>query len=84
MRGRLRRPVFQDQQSYAFCPTELQTLDGTMPTWNPKGVLGTSNNMYNNCFAMMTLAGASATVEYYEVPLLQSARKFDVTDGISG
>ena len=79
-------PVFQDQQSYATCPSNLQTLDGTMPTWDPNGVLGTSNNMYNNCFAMMTLTGSSATVDYYQVPLLQPARKFDVTDeaGIAG
>jgi hypothetical protein len=34
----------------------------------------------HNCFAMMTLNGASATVEYYEVPLLQAARQFAVTD----
>jgi hypothetical protein len=73
-------PVFRDQQSYATCPTQLQTLDGTMPTWDPKAVLATSNNMYNNCFAMMTLTGASATVEYYEVPLLQPAVPFPVTD----
>jgi hypothetical protein len=38
--------------------------------------------MYNNCFAMMTLNGASATVDYYEVPLLQPARKFNVTDEV--
>jgi hypothetical protein len=36
--------------------------------------------MYNSCFAMMTLNGASATVEYYEVPLLQPARKLNVAD----
>jgi Calcineurin-like phosphoesterase len=73
-------PVFQDQQSYATCPTNLQTLDGTMPTWDPKGVLGISNDMYNNCFAMMRLTGTSATVEYYEVPLLKPAVRFPVTD----
>jgi hypothetical protein len=36
--------------------------------------------MYNNCFAMMTLKGGSAQVEYYEVPLLQPARTFNVND----
>ena len=73
-------PVFQDQQSYAAA-TGLKTFDGgDMPTWDPNGVLGTTDNMYNNCFAMMTLSGASATVDYYEVPLLQPARKFNVTD----
>jgi hypothetical protein len=73
-------PVFKDQQSYAPCPTQLETLNGTMPTWDPKAVLATSNNMYNNCFAMMTLTGASATVEYYQVPLLKPAVPFPVTD----
>lgn len=68
-------PLFLDQQSYKTCPAQLQTVDGTMPTWDPKGVLGTTNNMYNNCFAIMTLTGSSATVEYYKVPLLQPARK---------
>lgn len=72
-------PVFHDQQSYSSA-SGLKTLDGTMPTWDRNGVLGFSKNMYNNCFAMMTLNGASATVDYYEVPLLQPARKFDVTD----
>lgn len=28
----------------------------------------------------MSLSKASATVEYYEVPLLENARKFSVTD----
>jgi hypothetical protein len=55
---------------------------GRCQTWDPKGVLGTSNNMYNNCFAMMTLTGASATVEYYEVPLLKPAVPFAVTDTV--
>jgi len=75
-------PVFQDQQQYATAP-DLKTLDGAaMPTWDPDGVLSASQNMYNNCFAMMTLNGASAAVEYYEVPLLQEARKFNVTDAV--
>ncbi|HTW45089.1 MAG TPA: metallophosphoesterase [Acidobacteriaceae bacterium] len=73
-------PVFSDQQQYATAGG-LKTLnDMPMPTWDPNGVLGTTDNMYNNCFAMMTLNGASATVEYYEVPLLQAARKFNVVD----
>ena len=72
-------PVFHDQQSYVAAEG-LKTVDGMMPTWDPNGVLGFTDDMYNNCFAMMNLTGASATVEYYEVPLLQPARKFDVTD----
>ena len=74
-------PVFHDQQSYSSA-SGLKTLDGTMPTWDRNGVLGFTKDMYNNCFAMMTLNGPSATVEYYEVPLLQPAKKFDVTDTV--
>jgi Calcineurin-like phosphoesterase len=75
-------PIFQDQQSYATA-SGLKTLDGlSMPTWDPNAVLGGVDNMYNNCFAMMSLSGPSATVEYYEVPLIQSARKFSVTDRV--
>jgi hypothetical protein len=72
-------PVFQDQQSHSI-DTELKTLDGTMPTWDKAGVLGVSDGMYDNCFAMMTLAGATATVEYYDVPLLRPARGLSVSD----
>lgn len=75
-------PVFSDQQQYATA-RELQTVnDDPMPTWDSNGVLGTTANMYNNCFALMTLNGASATVDYYEVPLNKEerARKFNVTD----
>jgi hypothetical protein len=72
-------PVFHDQQSYATA-SGLKTLDGTMPSWDPNGVLGFTDDMYNNCFAIMTLSGASAKVEYYEVPLLQPARKLNVGD----
>jgi hypothetical protein len=73
-------PVFQDQQSYATCPDKLQTLDGAMPIWDKTTILGTSKNMYNNCFAFMTLTGPTATVDYYQVPLLQPAVKFDLED----
>jgi hypothetical protein len=75
-------PVFSDQQQYAVA-SGLQTLNNVpMPTWDSNGVLGTTANMYNNCFAIMTLHGASATVDYYEVPLLEEARarRFNVTD----
>jgi hypothetical protein len=74
-------PVFKDQQSYVTA-TGLKTLIETMPTWDSKGVLGVSNNMYDNCFAMMTLSGASAMVEYYDVPLLQPAKKLPVMDTV--
>lgn len=75
-------PVFRDEQQYATAGA-LKTLNDTaMPTWDRNAELGTSKDMYNNCFAMMTLNGASATVDYYEVPLLQAARKFNVTDSV--
>ena len=74
-------PVFQDQQSYTAA-TGLKTLNAatSMPTWNPKGVLGVSAGAYNNCFAMMTLTGASAEVKYYEVPQGGGLNEFDVDD----
>jgi hypothetical protein len=52
-----------------------------MPAWDTNAVLG-SDNMYNNCFAMMSVNGPSATVEYYEVPLLGKSRRFNVTDTV--
>jgi len=72
-------PVFQDQQSYATA-NGLKTVDGTMPTWDEKGVLGVSAGAYNNCFAMLTLTGASAEVRYYEVPQGGGIRPLDVAD----
>jgi Calcineurin-like phosphoesterase len=72
-------PVFQDQQSYATA-NGLKTVDGTMPTWDANGVLGGSAGAYNNCFAMMTLTGASAEVRYYEVPQGGGIRPLDVVD----
>ena len=74
-------PVFQDQQSYKI-EDGLKAISDTMSTWDPKGVLGISDNAYNNCFAMMTLNGASARVEYYEVPQGGGLRRFDVTDEV--
>jgi hypothetical protein len=74
-------PVFQDQQSYTAA-TGLKTLDTQtpMPTWDAKGVLGASSGAYNNCFAMMTLSGASAEVEYFEVPQGGGLTKFEIVD----
>jgi hypothetical protein len=73
-------PVFTDQQKYETA-TGLQTLnDGHMPTWDPKGVVGDNGTDYNNCFAIMTLTGATANVDYYQVPILGAATRLDVTD----
>lgn len=75
-------PVYQDQQSYATA-SGLTTFDGQdMPAWVLDCELGTSNNMYNNCFAFMTLARASATVEYYEVQPLKPAHRYDFVDRV--
>jgi Calcineurin-like phosphoesterase len=75
-------PVFTDQQSYKNA-SGLETYGGLpYPTWNAKGQLGNNGTSYNNCFAIMTLNGASATVDYYEVPILGKASKLAVTDSI--
>jgi hypothetical protein len=73
-------PVFNDQQSYSNA-SGLQTYGGgPLPTWNTKAQLGNNGASYNNCFAIMTLAGASANVDYYEVPILGTAVRFPVDD----
>jgi Calcineurin-like phosphoesterase len=75
-------PVFTDQQQYAPA-TGLQTWqNGPLPTWNPNVILGDNGTDYNNAFAMMTLSGSSATVDYYQVPPLGTATKFSVSDTV--
>lgn len=51
-----------------------------MPSWDTKGVLGDNGTDYNNCFAIMTLTGATANVDYYQVPILGTAARLDVND----
>jgi hypothetical protein len=76
-------PVFTNQQSYSAA-SGLQTYgDGPMPTWNKNAQLGNNGESYNNCFAIMTLNGASANVDYYQVPIDGAAVKFDVVDNNS-
>jgi hypothetical protein len=73
-------PVFTDQQSYSAA-TGLQTSQGLpMPVWDAGVVLGNNGTDYNNAFAMMTLNGQAATVDYYQVPPLGTATKFGVSD----
>jgi hypothetical protein len=72
-------PVFTDQQSYTTA-AGLRTLNGVMPTWDPNGVLDSTAGDYNNCFAIMTLNGASANVDYYQVPIQGTASRLNVTD----
>lgn len=73
-------PVFTDQQSYTNADG-LQTYNNApLPAWDPNGQLGNNGTSYDNCFALMTLNGASANVEYYRVPILGTATKLAVTD----
>jgi hypothetical protein len=75
-------PVFTDQQSYSNA-AGLQTYGGApLPTWNANGQLGNNGQSYNNCFAIMTLTGPSANVDYYQVPLLGTAAKLPVNDQV--
>ncbi len=68
-------PVFTDQQSYTAV-AGMQTYNGApLPTWNTTAAAGTTDEDYNHGFAIMTLNGSAATVDYYQVPLLQAATK---------
>jgi hypothetical protein len=61
----------------------LRTYNNSpLPTWNPSAILGSNGTDYNNAFAIMTLNGASATVNYYQVPLLKAASQLPFTDTI--
>jgi predicted phosphodiesterase len=75
-------PVFTNQQQYAAGTGLLTNQNTPLPTWNPSAILGNNGTQYNNAFAIMTLNGASASVNYYQVPLLQSASQLPFTDTI--
>jgi hypothetical protein len=73
-------PVFTDQQSYTNA-SGLDTYGGAgLPVWNTQGQLGNNGTSYNNCFALMTLNGSSASVDYYQVPILGTATRLPVDD----
>jgi hypothetical protein len=73
-------PVFTDQQSYTNA-SGLETYGGAgLPVWNTKGQLGDNGTSYSNCFAVMTLSGSSANVDYYQVPMLGTATRLPVDD----
>jgi hypothetical protein len=75
-------PVLINQQSYTTA-TGLQTLNNSpMPAWDANGILGNNGKEYDNCFAIMTLNGASAKVDYYTGPVRGHAKRLDVTDQI--
>jgi hypothetical protein len=61
----------------------LQEVAAFKPTWNSKGILGDNGTQYDNCFAIMTLEGAAAKVDYYTVPILKKAARLDVADAVS-
>ena len=75
-------PVFTDQQQYANA-TGLQTYQQLPPAgWNPSAILGNNGTEYNNAFAIMELKGPTATVNYYQVPLLKPFSQLPFTDTI--
>jgi hypothetical protein len=61
-------PVFTNQQDYADDNSLLNGNVTTLPSWNPAANLGSTDDDYNNAFAIMTLNGAAAVVNYYQVP----------------
>lgn len=68
-------PVFTDQQSYAP-GAGLTTYNGLpLPTWNNTAITGNNGTDYNHGFAIMSLNGAAATVDYYQTPILKAAAK---------
>jgi calcineurin-like phosphoesterase family protein len=76
-------PVFTDQQKYAKDTSGLRTFDGgPLPTWNSTAVLGDNGTDYHHAFAIMTLNGPSAKVEYYQVPLSGEAKRLCLTEGV--
>lgn len=62
-------PVFSDQQSYTPA-TDLKTVDGKLPDWDRKAQLATNaDDVYDHTFAILDLANAPASVEYFGVPV---------------
>lgn len=76
-------PVFTNQQDYAADTSLLNGQVTTLPTWNPAANLGSTDDAYNNAFAIMTLNGAkAAVVNYYQVPPLKPCSQIPFTDTI--
>jgi hypothetical protein len=73
-------PVFTDQWKYANADGLKTYQNAPLPTWSPNAVLGDNGTDYAHGFAIMTLKGASASVEYYQVPILGTASRLPVTD----
>lgn len=75
-------PVFTDQQSYTAAAGLTTYQGGPLPTWNASGQLATNGTDYSHCFAILTLNGPSANVDYYQVPVLGTAARLPVTDNM--
>lgn len=74
-------PVFVGQQKYQNA-SGLQTwkTGAPLPTWTKNCELGNNGTTYSHAFAMMTLNGSSANVDYYEVPILATASRLAISD----
>jgi calcineurin-like phosphoesterase family protein len=73
-------PVYFNEQSYQNA-SGLETLNhGPLPTWNGNAVLAVKDTLYGHAFAIMTLDGRSANVDYYQVFGSGNAVRLDVTD----
>jgi hypothetical protein len=73
-------PVFVSQQKYANADGLTTWQPGAPPTWNKNCQLGDNGTDYAHAFAIMTLGGSSANVDYYQVPVLGTASKFAFSD----
>lgn len=73
-------PVYADQQQYKSADGLQKYGNNTLPTWNPNGIVSNDGSVYSNCFAIMTLNGNKANVDYYDVPIGKTATKLNVVD----
>jgi predicted phosphodiesterase len=61
-------PVYTDQQSYTV-DQNLVTLGPDGPKWQAAAQVGVTGNLYNYAFAILSLDGATASVEYFQAPI---------------
>jgi hypothetical protein len=71
-------PVFTHQQSYTKANGLETYQNAPLPTWDPNGVLG--NNGSLSRLRHHDADGASAKVDYSQVPVLGTASNLAVTD----
>jgi predicted phosphodiesterase len=70
-------PVLMAEQSYEGADDLATCNNLPLPTWKAEAIARNNGTDYNHAFAIMTLNGANATVDYYDVPILQAASKID-------